>query len=267
MLPILVINLDKDADRLARMDRELTNVGLTYQRLPAVRGADLPAAMRPYFRLVDGASPTLTPGELGCYASHLTAFEMVGRNNWPGVVVMEDDLHITDALPAALRAFEQLPSDWDIVRIATLGVKTAVVPVSEILPGMDLVKYWRVPLGCGAYAVSRKGARKFLAWARRRPLWRPIDVDLARDWECGMTTYGVAPVPARQDFVVASTIDRDGGARPRRSGLERTLEPIARAAHNWGRLGPGPFLTSSAANIRARLSRSYRRQLSARVGA
>ena len=67
--PFVVINLDRDADRLAHMQREFTKLGLTFQRFPAVNGANLPEHLRVYFAPAE--SNPLSAGETGCYASHL----------------------------------------------------------------------------------------------------------------------------------------------------------------------------------------------------
>jgi glycosyl transferase family 25 len=73
-LGVWLINLDRDADRLAGMQTQLEAIGLPYQRFAAIDGkqqvetlskrADAQAYAR------NMGSPIL-PGKMGCYASHI----------------------------------------------------------------------------------------------------------------------------------------------------------------------------------------------------
>ncbi|MBC6981838.1 glycosyltransferase family 25 protein [Caulobacter sp. 17J80-11] len=261
MAPIFLINLDRDTDRLRLMDEQFARLGLAYERFSAVRGDALGAAAR-WFHLVDGVSPTLTSGEVGCYASHLTVMEMLIERGAPAALVCEDDCRLSEHLPRLLAEVDALPESWELVRLATLPVKQAVVRAARI-GGGELVKYSRIPVGAGAYLISRRGAEKYLAWAAKAPLVHPYDEDLARPWICGLSTYGFAPTPIRQNVLPASSI----GDRPWRPRNRHRLEPLERAVDALADLGLGGWLVAAASNVRARLSRAHRRRITARVGA
>lgn len=231
---IVVINLDRDADRLAYMRAQLARLAAPFERFAAIDGAELPAPMRSYF--TPGAP--LSRGEIGCYASHLAICQrIVARRVRAPVLVLEDDVALPSDLTELLTSLAAaLPPRWDIVRLSypTKRITRAVAPLAG---GRELVRYSRVPTSTGAYLISRSGAEKFLA---PRPRTLPIDHDLRRVWAWDLATYGVAPTPIRANAFGGSTIDAMA-PRPRarrRSADEReTLARFRRGVQDFGLAG------------------------------
>jgi glycosyl transferase family 25 len=262
MLPIVLINLDRDVDRLDWMTAQLERLGLTFERFAAVRGDALPPALARYFADAPATAHPLSTGEIGCYASHLAIMEEIVATGAAATLVLEDDLALEGDLLRVLEAVDRLPPDWDLVRLTGLG-PGGRVPVAPLAPGLDLVKYVSVPMGNGAYLISRKGAARYLAWARGRPLVDPIDHDLHRVWTCRMKTYGVSPDPVRQNVLVGSTIEAmaEGAATTRVAAhprIDRT-DRIARLIYNLGNLGPRLWIRTTAARAAARWVKKLRR--------
>lgn len=86
---IIVINLDCDTARLAHMRRQLSGVGLRYERFAALRGDALLADLARYFP----AGARLSSGEIGCYASHLAIMQRIVRGEIAQpLLVLEDDV-------------------------------------------------------------------------------------------------------------------------------------------------------------------------------
>lgn len=254
MIPIFVINLNRDPDRLACMLREFERVGLTFERLPGIYGTDLPPALYPYFCDSEGAlASPLRRGEIGCYASHLTAWRnIVSRDLAPGALICEDDIILPDDMPDLVDSLiEAAPSGWDIIRLSSRN-KKAVSVVAELHGGYRLVRCWKISVNAGSYLISRTGAEKML-----RPVLRqnPIDVDISRPWLFGMNTYGVVPRPIIQNNILdksVSTIDKiDNRAitRAKRTKLQRLLRKIGKiptrirhAVYNLETMGAASFL-------------------------
>jgi glycosyl transferase family 25 len=102
MAPLIyVINLDRDAERLASIRANLGALGLGFERLPAVMGKDLPD----WEKLVDLAAyawrnrmDTPRAGEVGCYLSHLKAMETFLQTDAPWCVILEDDVEVLPPL-------------------------------------------------------------------------------------------------------------------------------------------------------------------------
>src|SRR5262245_2512554 len=116
----VVINLDRDQARLAKVSREFAGCGMGFERFAAVNGLTVPPAARPFFFGADGQpSPTLTKGEIGCYASHLSIWQRIrqGRCAAPALIC-EDDIHLPDDFVSVLNAaMTAVDEGWDIIRL------------------------------------------------------------------------------------------------------------------------------------------------------
>ncbi|MEJ0012194.1 MAG: glycosyltransferase family 25 protein [Bauldia sp.] len=87
----IYINLDRSADRRARMEQQFAALGLSglYRRLPAVDGATLPPR------------PGATPGERGVFRSHIAAIGLAAESGGP-LHVLEDDAVLSPATAPAI---------------------------------------------------------------------------------------------------------------------------------------------------------------------
>jgi glycosyl transferase, family 25 len=246
--PIIVINLDRDTDRLAHMQAELARLGLPFERFPALRGDALPTDLARYFPF--GAQ--LSPGEIGCYASHLAIMQRVAVGQAP-VLVLEDDVGLPEDLPRALDSLlAALPRRWDIVRLS-YHTKLTARPLAYLGAGRALVRYSHVPTTTGAYLISPRGARKFLA---ERPRSLPIDHDLRRVWDWDLDTYGVGPPLVRDGVLGQSSIDSlspDGRACAHRR-MRKPSYGMKRIRHEMRAFGFSGWLAVSALNTVARLT-------------
>jgi glycosyl transferase family 25 len=208
---VFVINLDRDRDRLTRMIAECDRVGLKFERFAAVDGRHLGADLRAQF--FDGDAqhePALTPGEVGCYASHLSLHRLLQSRDAPFAVVLEDDVRLDDDLVTTIEQAINAVDDWDIIRLSN-AAKSVFQPVAPLANGREVVRYWTVPNGTGGYLISRAGAMKFAAAAAKRKM--PVDEDMRRPWRFELTTYGVLPPPIEPDVFGDSQIDQMGRNR------------------------------------------------------
>jgi glycosyl transferase family 25 len=260
--PIFVINLDRDPDRLVDMQREFARVGLSFERIPAILGTDLPPDSRPYFFDAAGsvASP-LRKGEIGCYASHLKTWKQIAdREQLPAALVCEDDIRLPDDMPELLdRIIASAPKGWDIIRLSSNSKR----PVSFVMPlinGYQLVRYWKISVLAGAYLISRAGAEKMLRPGLRN---NPIDVDISRPWLFGMDAYGVVPTPVIQN-IAESTIDKLDDReklRRRRTRTKRVLRrmgklpvKIRHGIYNLETMGPIDWVVCLFLNARRKIT-------------
>lgn len=255
---VIVINLDRDTERLAFMREQFERLRVGYERFSALRGDDLPEAMHPYFP----PGTPLTPGEIGCYASHLAIMQRVASGALPSpMLVLEDDVALPHDIARTIeRLLETLPTAWDIVRLSypSKRVMQNVAPLGVA----DLVRYTHVPVSTGGYLISRAGARKFLA---PRPRDLPIDQDLRRVWAWRLSTYGVSPPPIRADAFGESSIDAiasrcaDAKRKSDERRLRRARETLWRFAHGMREFGAARWLSAEAVNVAARLTPKHAR--------
>ena len=109
----LVINLDRAPERLQRVSQQLQRVGLSWVRLPAVDARVLSPEQNacldaPAYRRKHGMEPLA--GELGCYLSHVEAMRRLLASDAAYALVLEDDVLVTDRLPAALAGLMAQPA-------------------------------------------------------------------------------------------------------------------------------------------------------------
>lgn len=249
-LSVVVINMDRDTDRLSFMSSQLARLGLPFRRFPAIVGNDLPSELSSYFdRREEGF---LSAGEIGCYASHLAVYEAIENGSIPGpALVLEDDVALPDDFAELLRELlRMLPEGWDFVRLSSPSKRAYVV--SEKLRGdRALVRYSISPGSNGAILVSQAGARKF-----RKPIERrlPIDQDNRRLWDFDLNLYGVVPAPVGGNSLGTSTIDdlkaKDFRNDPARQNFLRRERALWRH-HAWNiqRFGLRAWAVTEATNI------------------
>lgn len=114
---VLVVNLDSRPDRWQQV--QALTAGLIppdkLQRLPATAGIALPGyGQPPWFR---GRKRDKTwAGRAGCTLSHRAAIAHARQQGWRSLLILEDDIELTPALPAVLAALpDALASqDWDV---------------------------------------------------------------------------------------------------------------------------------------------------------
>jgi glycosyl transferase family 25 len=209
MAPLIyVINLDRDAERLASIRDNLDRLGLRFERLPAVMGKDVPE----WEKLVD--LPTYAwrnrldvprAGEVGCYLSHLKAMETFLKTDAPWCV-------IHSGMPVKKR---------------------------ELAGGHKLVAHLTRTTSSAAYVVNRRAAESLLR--SMLPITEQVDHALDRPWETGLRTRGIRPMPVVLAPVAhtTSTIGYQDKGKARRP-LGKSLKLfLSRAKKEISRFGYG----------------------------
>jgi len=125
-------------------------------------------------------------------------------------------------LPEFLSRLNELPRDWDIVRLSN-PTKSAWLSISRLEGVGDVARYLRVPNNMGCYLVSRRGAEKILRGSTH--VLHAIDEDLRRPWDYNLVTYGILPPLVEANVLAESSIDKIG-SRP--LGRETFLDKLKR---------------------------------------
>lgn len=97
---IFYINLEHRIDRKQHVEKELSKVGLTnFTRFNAIK---------------------MPNGALGCSMSHLKCLQMAKENNWPHILIVEDDIEFLDPNTFINQAnkFLQTIYRWDVLLLA-----------------------------------------------------------------------------------------------------------------------------------------------------
>ena len=216
-IPIYVINLEKDAERLNSISKNLGSLGLEFERVPAVLGAgytDDPRTvdLRRYPRL--NRRPKPRNGETGCYLSHLRACERLLLSEHPWCVILEDDAECLPELPGVLVALDQR-DDWDMAKLFCFHGGTPV-PVGRLAGGQRLCVHLTRTTSAAGYAINRRAAETLLRTLL--PMYTQLDHAMDRPWETGLRIRGVYPLPIRlSPHSAATTLGKKDKKSPRTS--------------------------------------------------
>ena len=254
---IVVINLPSQEGRWVHVARQFALAGLKAERVEAVSGRDLSPErlVRLYSAALNRGQyhKPLCAGEVGCYASHLAAWQRLLDTPERHLAVFEDDILVAPDLAGVLDALEHSGDEWDMVKL----VGRPRERVRSRLAGIgtrELVTYARVPGLTSAYVVSRRGAEKLLH--RRLPFGRPIDIDLRHWWECDLRILGVVPYPVMAAPSSAlTTIEGRRLPLDARTRFRKLVLQTRYLALNWQATWLGGALPTRAAEISAVTSR------------
>lgn len=219
-MKIFVLNLQRAVERRALMQQRLAALGLEAEFLSAVEGSRVDRSSLPA-----GSEPRLTPGELGCYLSHLRCWEIVVERGLPHAVLLEDDVVLSPELPRVLEQIARLDLPYDLVRLSSLGPVRGI-PVASLGAGRRLILPNKNPSGTQGYLVGQEGARRLLA--RLVVPKRPIDDELDLYWKHGLCIPVVSPCVVEEDQALTSMIGVRSNSSHRKS-LARHLARVIEA--------------------------------------
>lgn len=194
--PSYVINLAENTRRMETSSRQLEAAGLPWRRLEGVNGwaMDDSALAKVYDadRNAIAAKHPLVPPEIGCYLSHIAAWQAIAEGDAPGGFVFEDDFAASDDLGVALTHLSAAQDDWDMVKLFSFDPAPKMIATKPLGPFKIGIPY-RVPTCLIGYGVTREAARKLAA--RAIPFFRPVDEDQKFFWETGLRVALVLPQP------------------------------------------------------------------------
>jgi glycosyl transferase family 25 len=175
-LKVFAISLPSSLERRATVTQKLGERNIGFEFIDAVDGR---VDQHPYLKNYDEKSFLINrrrkaaPGELGCYVSHLLAWEKCVEVDEP-IVVLEDDFELTDDFEAGIRYLENFIDQISLVRLEPLEKQFFLTSHKD--PDFTLVKQLNVGMHTTGYLVTPQGAKKLLE--RGRTIRAPIDLYL-----------------------------------------------------------------------------------------
>jgi glycosyl transferase, family 25 len=232
-LAIRIISLAGSDQRRAHMAAQMARVGVPWSFFDARR--ELPEGLTyTPARARWNRGRELTPGEIGCFGSHVSLWrELVADPDLDGLVVMEDDLVIDWSFFGAIERFAQ---NCPLPYVRFYGkLPVQMTEVQETVGRRRIVTFQRPVYGTQAYWITRAGAQRFLSSIQ--DVVRPIDDEMDRVWAHGVPSAGVFPFPVVEvDF--GSTIEAARRGLPPlaprdqlRRQYFRSVEKLRRVAH------------------------------------
>lgn len=217
--PVYFINLARDTDRRQRMEQEFNRLGILGKRFDAVLWTSLNEQERQHLYSEDlnvkQYHCPLVNGEKGCYASHLALWKQLCDSSDSAMVVLEDDIELSDDFVPVIEAAMTSAGNWDMLKLIGRS-REKTRHAAPLVQGHQLITYRRIPSLTAGYVITRAGAQKLLA--SRQPFGRPIDVDLRFWWENGLRIRGVLPAlltlhETSEASSIGQRASRDGKSR------------------------------------------------------
>jgi glycosyl transferase family 25 len=198
MWPSYVINLADNTARLAAVTKIMNAQGITFERVEGVNGwamaeGEISSVYDAARNAKDGRHP-LVPAEIGCYLSHIAAWQRIANGEAAGGFIFEDDFDATPQLGRVLDALSTDASgDWDMTKLFTLDEHVTLCAAQPLLDGVKIGIPYRVPTCLTGYALTKSAAARLVA--RALPFFRPVDEDQKFVWETGLRVALILPAP------------------------------------------------------------------------
>ncbi|MGV0818750.1 glycosyltransferase family 25 protein [Martelella sp. AMO21009] len=161
-----VINLDRDTERLERIEALLSERDVAFTRVPAVDGRSLsPDEIAAVCAYPTPVSIRLQPGEIACYLSHIKAWRLLLDSDQECAAIFEDDIDLSHDAAAVLSAIaDWRPDDADIVKLETSlkSIELGRAP-ETIICKREIRRLAGCHIGTAGYVITRKGAARMLA--------------------------------------------------------------------------------------------------------
>ena len=225
---IYVINLDRAQARLAALKAQIDRLGWSFRRVTAIDGRQMdPASLArlapaPWSRY---QSRRLTPGEIGCLASHRMAWTALIDSGRPWALVLEDDAVLGSEVPQALDVFARQTA-FDLVKLEGISVKVNKSFGTRMVEGPpDIFLMQTVSAGAAVYCLTQRGAQKLLRITAS--MNREVDFFIRQFGLTDLIVGEFRPFPAYQDrsdsFIGAARI-----TGPRGRGWYRLVRAVVR---------------------------------------
>jgi len=158
-----VINLDRAADRMERFEKDFASFPIPFIRVSAIEGRNLTYPVDGYdaFMFFLNIGRNASPGEIGCYLSHLKVLNLFLESGKPFGIICEDDAMPAPECYEAVKQAVAHSGTWDLLRLCGGRVKTSF-PYRELTSAHHLCTSITGMIPATAYMVNRRAAQKLV---------------------------------------------------------------------------------------------------------
>lgn len=158
---VLVINLDSSTTRMAFQLKQLNQLGLRYERLPAVQITD--KTNEDFVKYHASWERLLSLAEVSCFFSHKMAWDKVIEADCP-MLVLEDDALLAESVASLLVELDKL-KNVDYVNLEARGInkkKQLAKKATQCFGDIELTRLYQGRSGAAGYVIWPSGAKKLL---------------------------------------------------------------------------------------------------------
>ncbi len=199
MWPSYLINLTDNTVRLENSKRQFDEQKITFSRIDAINGWEMSDEQISQVYDAQAANKhykyQMIKPEIGCYLSHIQAWQQIVDSGAPGGFVFEDDFISAAPLKPVLEALTQSEDKWDMAKLFSIKEHPKIMRWKSLTPFHDLVVPFQIPTCLLAYAIRSDAAKKLIETSI--PFFRPVDEDLKYFWEKNISVSLVHPSPVK----------------------------------------------------------------------
>ncbi|MBB5754777.1 glycosyltransferase family 25 protein [Prosthecomicrobium pneumaticum] len=246
-----LINLDRHAERRARMEAHGRAIGLTFERVAAVDAAETPGGVLAAARSATPGAYHLSDPEVACTLSHRIAWRRFLDTSEPYAAIFEDDVTIAPVAAHLLARTGWIPADARLVKLETFRHRVIVSSAVTRVDGLALRRLASLHFGTAGYILDRAAAALLLAVSERLTVSTDnIVFQLAPFRKPRLVTYQLDPAVVVQmgrfmrdtaPAYLASSVPRGTPRFEKRKGLGKLAREIARPVEQLARFAVGPL--------------------------
>lgn len=193
-LKIVVLTLHKSKDRQARIKCLLDDATIPFEFFWGVDGReDFDPSLKMYDeqKRLKAKGQAMSPGQLGCFASHYNIWMSCVRENRNYVVIEDDVLLDKQRFSAFLQSLKSLPERIECLRLFENKTRNHKRYFIAKFGDFEILRYTKGPMSTMGYFLTPAAAKKFISSAD--PIFLPVDIYMDRYWVNGVVCLGVEP--------------------------------------------------------------------------
>lgn len=162
-MKVVVINLEKNNDRLKKISENLDRLNIPFERFRAVYGKEMSKDKIKETTTDNCQNILCNKGIIGCALSHITIWKRFLESNQDFICVLEDDAILKDGFQKFL---DDVPSlyeklNFDIISLYCSGICSSIS--KEMIDDYTFTKPL-FPLGAVCNIISKKGVERLVSY-------------------------------------------------------------------------------------------------------
>lgn len=194
-MDIYVLSLPDDSARRARLDKSFAPYHLTYQWIEGVDARQWDEAtinsQLDHAALWRNMSYHPIPGSIGCYQSHLLAYQALLRSDKQACIILEDDAEVTADFATHIDCLNEASQIFDIIFLCDRRPNRPAPEIGTSAKGLCFTFKRFANIGANGYVINRQAAQMMLA--RYGQFGIEIDTLLNRWWQTGLRVATTSP--------------------------------------------------------------------------
>lgn len=195
VMELFLISLQSDDVRRERFHKNMSSIGLNYQLIDAVDARQWSQEecdrhlSKPAIAFNMAHYPIA--GSIGCYLSHLKAFEALIDSGAESAVIFEDDIIVSPDFATHMDCLEQAARAFDIIWLCDRRPNRPAPLVGTSKTGLEFRFKRFANIGTTGYVINRRAAKHMLD--HHRLFGVEIDLLLNKWWDTGFLTATTYP--------------------------------------------------------------------------